>query len=110
MTPTIDLLRSHRSIRHFTDDAISDAQREAIIAAAQGTSSSSFLQCTTIVRITDNALRESLAELYPADKNMWCRPPSSGYFALTLIAICRFALTRNSGWRNSCYWALLIPR
>ncbi|HCB1603906.1 TPA: oxygen-insensitive NADPH nitroreductase, partial [Citrobacter freundii] len=26
MTPTIDLLRSHRSIRHFTDDAISDAQ------------------------------------------------------------------------------------
>jgi len=32
MTPTIDLLRSHRSIRHFTDDAISDAQREAIIA------------------------------------------------------------------------------
>lgn len=35
MTPTIDLLRSHRSIRHFTDDDISDAQREAIIAAAQ---------------------------------------------------------------------------
>ena len=28
MTPTIDLLRSHRSIRHFTDVDISDAQRE----------------------------------------------------------------------------------
>lgn len=70
MTPTIDLLRSHRSIRHFTDDAISDAQREAIIAAAQGTSSSSFLQCTTIVRITDNALRESLATLSGGQKHV----------------------------------------
>lgn len=43
MTPVIDLLRSHRSIRHFTQEPITDAQREAIIAGAQGTSSSSFL-------------------------------------------------------------------
>ena len=42
MTPTIDLLRNHRSIRHFTDAPISDQQREAIIAGAQGASSSSF--------------------------------------------------------------------
>lgn len=63
MTPTIDLLRSHRSIRHFTEASISDAQREAIIAAAQGTSSSSFLQCSTIIRVTDKALRESLVTL-----------------------------------------------
>ena len=42
MTPTIDLLRSHRSIRHFTDAPIGDEQREAIIASAQGASSSSF--------------------------------------------------------------------
>ncbi|MDU3718055.1 MAG: oxygen-insensitive NADPH nitroreductase, partial [Klebsiella michiganensis] len=27
MTPTIELLRSHRSIRHFTDAPISDEQR-----------------------------------------------------------------------------------
>jgi len=43
MTPTIDLLRSHRSIRHFTDEPITQAQREAIIDSARGTSSSSFL-------------------------------------------------------------------
>lgn len=42
MTPTIELLRSHRSIRHFTDAPISDEQRAAIIASAQGASSSSF--------------------------------------------------------------------
>ena len=38
MTPTIDLLRSHRSIRAFTDQPVPDEQREAIIAAAQAAS------------------------------------------------------------------------
>jgi nitroreductase len=42
MTPTIDLLLSHRSIRHFTDEPITEAQREAIINSARATSSSSF--------------------------------------------------------------------
>lgn len=63
MTPTIDLLRHHRSIRHFTDAPISDQQREAIIAGAQGASSSSFLQCTSIIRITDPQMREQLVPL-----------------------------------------------
>ncbi|OUF47935.1 oxygen-insensitive NADPH nitroreductase [Pluralibacter gergoviae] len=63
MTPTIDLLRSHRSIRHFTDRPITDAQREAIIAGAQSASTSSFLQCTSIIRVTDPALREKLVTL-----------------------------------------------
>lgn len=63
MTPTIDLLMAHRSVRRFTDKPISDAEREAIFASARGTSSSSFLQCTSIIRITDKALREQLAVL-----------------------------------------------
>jgi nitroreductase len=63
MTPTIDLLCSHRSIRAFTDQAISAEQREAIIAAAQSASTSSFLQCSSIVRITDPALRQQLVQL-----------------------------------------------
>lgn len=63
MTPTIELLRSHRSIRHFTDVPVSDEQRAAIIASAQGASSSSFLQCTSIIRITDPHLREQLAAM-----------------------------------------------
>ncbi|WP_372773030.1 oxygen-insensitive NADPH nitroreductase [Pantoea sp. WEP] len=63
MTPTIDLLCSHRSIRAFTEQGIDDAQRSAIIAAAQAASTSSFLQCSSIVRITDRALREQLVQL-----------------------------------------------
>ncbi len=35
MSPTIELLCGHRSIRHFTDEPVTDAQREAIIAAAR---------------------------------------------------------------------------
>ena len=42
MTPTIELICGHRSIRHFTDEPISEAQREAIINSARATSSSFF--------------------------------------------------------------------
>ncbi|WP_338670375.1 oxygen-insensitive NADPH nitroreductase [Pantoea dispersa] len=63
MTPTIDLLCSHRSIRAFTEQGVDDAQRSAIIAAAQAASTSSFLQCSSIVRITDRNLREQLVQL-----------------------------------------------
>ncbi|MGR5944656.1 oxygen-insensitive NADPH nitroreductase [Enterobacter sp. C4G1] len=70
MTPTIDLLRSHRSIRHFTDEPITQAQREAILDSARGTSSSSFLQCSTIIRITDAQLREQLVTLTGGQKHV----------------------------------------
>lgn len=63
MTPTIDLLCAHRSIRHFTDQPITTPQREAIIAAAQSASSSSFLQCSSIIRVTDPAMRRQLVTL-----------------------------------------------
>ncbi|WP_058913050.1 oxygen-insensitive NADPH nitroreductase [Entomohabitans teleogrylli] len=63
MTPTIDLLCAHRSIRHFTDKPISDEQRNAIISAARATSSSSFLQCSSVIRITCPELRQQLVPL-----------------------------------------------
>lgn len=62
MTPTIELICAHRSIRAFTPQAISEEQRNAIIRAAQAASSSSFLQCTSIIRVTDHNLRQSLVE------------------------------------------------
>ncbi|AUX72240.1 oxygen-insensitive NADPH nitroreductase [Erwinia pyrifoliae] len=63
MTPTIELLRSHRSIRSFSDEKITAEQRAAIVDAAQSASTSSFLQCSSIIRISDHALRESLVKL-----------------------------------------------
>ncbi len=70
MTPTIDLLLSHRSIRHFTDEPITEAQRTAIINSARATSSSSFLQCSSIIRITDPAMREQLVTLAGGQKHV----------------------------------------
>lgn len=63
MTSTIDLLRQHRSIRQFTDQPISDEQREQILLAVQSASTSSLLQCASVVRITDKEKRQHLAEL-----------------------------------------------
>ncbi|WP_348260335.1 nitroreductase family protein, partial [Salmonella enterica] len=56
MSATIELLCGHRSIRHFTDEPVTDAHREAIIAAARSTSRCSFLECSSIIPITDRAL------------------------------------------------------
>lgn len=70
MTPTIDLLCSHRSIRRFTDEPITDEQRAAIVASAQAASSSSFLQCSSIIRITDKPLREQLVSLTGGQKHV----------------------------------------
>ena len=70
MTPNIDLLTSHRSIRHFTDEPITEAQREASINSARATSSSSFLQCSSIIRITDPAMREQLVALTGGQKHV----------------------------------------
>lgn len=63
MTPVIDILCSHRSIRKFTDKPLNSEQRAAILASAQATSSSCFLQCSTIIRVTDSAMRQQLAIL-----------------------------------------------
>ncbi|WP_312073310.1 oxygen-insensitive NADPH nitroreductase [Atlantibacter sp.] len=70
MTPTIELLRSHRSIRHYTDRPITDAEREAIFAGARAASTSSFLQCSSIIRITDKAMRETLVTLTGGQKHV----------------------------------------
>ncbi|BBP12047.1 oxygen-insensitive NADPH nitroreductase [Escherichia coli] len=61
---------SRSESRHFTDEPISEAQREAIINSARATSSSSFLQCSSIIRITDKALREELVTLTGGQKHV----------------------------------------
>lgn len=107
MTPTIELICGHRSIRHFTDEPISEAQREAIINSARATSSSSFLQCSSIIRITDKALREELVTLTGGQKHVaqaaefWVSVP-------TLTAIYRSVRMLSSAWRNNCCSVSLI--
>ncbi|WP_294902393.1 oxygen-insensitive NADPH nitroreductase [Tatumella sp. UBA2305] len=63
MTPTIDLLCDHSSVRAFKQQPVSEQQRHAILNAAQSASTSSFLQCSSIIRISDRQKRDRLAEL-----------------------------------------------
>ena len=109
MTPTIDLLRSHRSIRHFTDEPITQAQRDAIIDSARGTSSSSFLQCSSIIRITDPAMREQLVTLTGGQKHV-AQAAEFWVFCADFNRTCKSAPRPSWGWRNSCCWAWWIPR
>ena len=61
-SPTIDLMKRHRSIRAFTSQPIAEELLQEIITAGKSAPSSSFIQCTSVIRITDMALREKLME------------------------------------------------
>ncbi|BEE13239.1 hypothetical protein VAWG004_17420 [Aeromonas veronii] len=81
MNQTIDLILSHRSIRQFTAEPIAPQQLDAILAAAQSASTSSFLQVTSIVRVSEPEARQQLAMLagnqpYVVQAaSFWCSAP-----------------------------------
>ncbi|MFV0576961.1 MAG: oxygen-insensitive NADPH nitroreductase [Vibrio sp.] len=62
MNQVIETMLNHRSIRAFTDEAITSEQLDAILSAGISASSSSFLQTTSIIRVTDPAKRAALVE------------------------------------------------
>ncbi|MDN0076201.1 oxygen-insensitive NADPH nitroreductase [Crenobacter sp. SG2303] len=63
MNPVIQLLKSHRSIRKFTDQPISDELINEIVACGQAAATSSNIQATTVIRVRDPEQREKIATL-----------------------------------------------
>ncbi|PCH60075.1 MAG: oxygen-insensitive NADPH nitroreductase [SAR86 cluster bacterium] len=63
MASVIDLLKSHRSIRKFTDQAIDAALFNDLVVAGQSAATSSFLQGATIIRIRNSDTRAAIAKL-----------------------------------------------
>ncbi len=63
MNSVIELLKSHRSIRKFTDQPIKPELFEELIKAGQAAATSSFLQGSTIVRVSNTGTRRKIAEL-----------------------------------------------
>lgn len=57
----IELLKSHRSIRKFKDEPISDEMVEQIIGAGFAAATSSNLQGSTVVRVRDESTRAAIA-------------------------------------------------
>lgn len=62
MTPVINTILNHRSIRKFTDQAITEEELEMILSSGISASSSSFLQTTSIIRVTDPIMRKALVQ------------------------------------------------
>lgn len=63
MNETIKLQLSHRSIRAFTKEKLTDEQVDTLINVAQHTSTSSFMQAYSIVGVTDPDKKKQLAEV-----------------------------------------------
>lgn len=63
MTQTIGLLKSHRSIRKFTDQPIDEAMLKALLEAAQCAATAHFVQAYSIIHVKDQGVRREIAEL-----------------------------------------------
>lgn len=61
--PVLSLMKSHRSIRKFKDQPLDPGAIEAILAAAQAASTSSFLQAYSILQLSQGTTRERIATL-----------------------------------------------
>jgi len=57
---TLELMFSHRSIRKFTDQTVSEESVKQIIKAAQSAATSSFLQAYSIIDVREPELRSKL--------------------------------------------------
>lgn len=63
-----ELLRQHRSIRRFTDQAIDPVLLNDLITAGQAASTSSYIQAVSVVQVNDAGLRNQFAELAGGQK------------------------------------------
>ncbi|GGE81421.1 oxygen-insensitive NADPH nitroreductase [Priestia taiwanensis] len=63
MNETINLMMNHASVRKYKEEMIPKETVEKIVYAAQHAASSNFVQAYSIIHVTDQALKEKLAEL-----------------------------------------------
>ncbi|WP_299001645.1 oxygen-insensitive NADPH nitroreductase [uncultured Shewanella sp.] len=63
MNHTIDTILAHRSIRKFTQQAIDESLLTTLLNCAIAASTSSFIQCVSIIRITETDSRKTLTQL-----------------------------------------------
>ncbi|SFU70290.1 oxygen-insensitive NADPH nitroreductase [Halomonas korlensis] len=63
MNHVIELMKSHRSVRKFSDRQIPRELLLELIRAGQGAATSSHVQAYSVIHVTDPANRETIAEL-----------------------------------------------
>jgi nitroreductase len=67
---TMELLLGHRSVRGYKPDALPAGTLETLVAAAQSAATSSNMQWTSVVAITDPAKKKVLAEIAGNQKHI----------------------------------------
>jgi nitroreductase len=63
MNTVMQLLRSHRSIRKFTDKPVDDELIHEILSCGQAAATSSNLQATTVIHVRSSETRNEIAHL-----------------------------------------------
>lgn len=63
MNDVIELLKSHTSVRNFTDQQVDDQLLNQIIQASQYASTSNHIQAYTIIRVKDQTKKNTLARI-----------------------------------------------
>jgi nitroreductase len=69
MKTTIEILKSHRSIRKFSDQPVEDCLIEEIVSAAQCASTSHHVQAYAIIRVRNKSVRKQISDL--AGPQIW---------------------------------------
>jgi len=67
----IESLKAHRSVRSFTDEAITEETVRSLVTAGTRASTSSNMQAYTVITITDGDLKERLATLCGDQKQIY---------------------------------------
>lgn len=62
MNDVIKLLKSHRSIRKYSDQPVNQEIVEALVEAGQCAATSSFIQACTVIQVRDQETREKLRD------------------------------------------------
>ncbi|MFD0676615.1 MULTISPECIES: oxygen-insensitive NADPH nitroreductase [unclassified Paenibacillus] len=63
MNEVIDLLKKHTSMRKFTEQPVTDEQLRTIVTSAQSASTSSNVQAYSIIRVSDQGMKQQLSVL-----------------------------------------------
>ncbi len=90
---TIEVLLSHRSVRAYLTDPLPAGTLEAIVAAAQSASTSSNVQCWSVIAVTDPHTKAELAKVAGNQKHMEECP-------VLLVWIADLARTKMLGARH----------
>ncbi|MFC0322893.1 oxygen-insensitive NADPH nitroreductase [Gallibacterium melopsittaci] len=70
----VNILHSHRSIRKFLDKVIDEEIRQQLLQSARMASSSNHLQCVSIIRVTDPAMRQQIMEYCSNQEYVYSAP------------------------------------